>query len=404
MVVRNTWAQNGAPASARRSTGAPCRSTPFTRRASGAGRSRTTRSSSSRTPTPGLAATTATGRSFCWAAPAASPRSNLLGGERRALQVLAQQLVVRLGGRLDERRAGGLGLGLHVGRDLRLGELAEGAVVEVGLHAEEVDDPLQPAGGAGSDGELHRDGLHLEGGLDVGERAAEVGLVVVDAAEDGDGRASRLGQHVVDALGAVVRAVHRGDHQHAAVGNLKRPLGLVDEGGEARGVERVEGPAALLEGLGVDGQREVALLLLGVGVEPRGGTLRAGPPGVGGAEEGLDEGGLPGAVGAEDGEGSCDAGSHFVSGSARVGGVRGDGEGPIHSTDQSGLRRVRVSPSARGTPPARTRAVRARPVPAAPSRGRGAARAGSSPRWSWAGRRTRCAAPACRGRAGCEGT
>ena len=320
MVVRKTWAQKGAAGSGRRSTSVPCRSTPFTRRASGAGRSRTTRSSSSRTPTPGLAATTATGRILCWAAPAASPPSNLLGRERGALEVLAQELVVRLGGRLHERGACGLDLGRHVGRDLGDGELAEGPVVEVRLHREEIDDPLQAASGAGADGELDRDGLHLERGLHVGDGTAEVGLVVVDAPEHGDGRAARFGEHVVDSLGPVVGAVHGRDHQDRAVGHLEGPLRLVDEGREPRGVERIEDPAALLEGLRVDGQGEVALLLLGVGVEARGRALGAGALGVGGAEKGLDESRLPGAVGAEDGERPCDAGSHFVSGSARVGG------------------------------------------------------------------------------------
>jgi hypothetical protein len=226
---------------------------------------------------------------------------DLLGGQRRSLQVLAEQFVVRLGGGLDHGGASGLGLGLHPGRDLRLDVLPEDLVVDMGLHGDEVHQPLQIR--ARADGKVQRDWLHLERALHVGQGALEVGLIVIEPAHHGDGRAPRLGQDVVEPLGPVVGPVHRRHHQHGAVRDLKRPLDLVDEGGEARGVEDVEYPAALLEGLGVDGQGEVTLLLLGICV----------------AQEGLDEGRLPGAVCAEDGERACDARGHFVSGIARVG-------------------------------------------------------------------------------------
>ncbi len=228
---------------------------------------------------------------------------DLLLGQAAALQVPSQELVVGLGRRLEERGAEPLHLVAELRRDLALAPLGEDLrVPEVGLARHQVHVPGQ--GRTDADGDLQGDDLHLERGLDVGEGLAEVGLLVVEPGHDRQRGPSRLRQHVVGALGPVVGAVHRGDGQERTVGHLQRPLDLGEEGGEAGAVEHVEGAPALLEALRVQGEGEVALLLLGLGVEPSGRAVRAGVLGVGHPEERLDERGLARAVGADDGEGA----------------------------------------------------------------------------------------------------
>ena len=241
------------------------------------------------------------------------PAPQLLLVEGAGLEVAAQQLVVGLGGRLQQGGAERRGLGRQLGRHLGLGELAEGlGVDEVGLHGHQVDQP--PAPGPGADGDLQDHRLHLERGLDVGQRLLEVGLLVVDAGDEAEGGDAGVGQHVVGPLGAVVAAVGRRDGHHRAVGHLQRPLHLGEEGGEPRAVEDVEAAAALLERLGVETEREVALLLLGLGVEPRRGAVGAGVAGIGEPEQRLHQGGLAGAVGAEHREGAGHpGGSHGLA-------------------------------------------------------------------------------------------
>ena len=74
MVVLKTWPQKGALGSPAQMVSLPPRSVPATTRSAGEGKSRTARSSSSRTPSPDLAAATATGRNFRARVPADSPR------------------------------------------------------------------------------------------------------------------------------------------------------------------------------------------------------------------------------------------------------------------------------------------------------------------------------------------
>ena len=232
-------------------------------------------------------------------------------GERAALEVLAEELVVRLGRGLDEAGAEPLGVRLEVRRDLPLGPLREGLPVgEVGLHRHEVDEAgaLAPL----RDGEVDGDGLHLERALDVRDRLLEVALLVVHPAHHADRGPARVGEHVVGPLGPVVGAVHGRDREHGAVGDLERPLDLGEERGEARAVEDVEPPPALLEGLRMQRQREVPLLLLRLGVEARGRALGRRPLRVGDAEQRLDERGLAGAVGAQHRERADHAGGGHV--------------------------------------------------------------------------------------------
>ena len=174
--------------------------------------------------------------------------------------------------------------------------------------------PRQP--GPAPMGSCTRHRLHLEGRLDVGERLLEVGLLVIDAGDDAEGGEAGIGQHVIGPLGAVVAAVGRGDGHHRPVGHLQRPLHLGEEGGEARAVEDVEAASALVERLGMETEREVALLLLGLGVEPRRGAVGAGVAGIGEPEQPLHQGRLAGAVGAEHREGADHPGrSHGLAAS-----------------------------------------------------------------------------------------
>ena len=76
--------------------------------------------------------------------------TNLIAGELFAIQVLEDQLVVRLGCRLNQLGAGRLGFGLVFGRDgpfLPFGP-------QVGLHIDQADDALESVGLA--DGNLKR--------------------------------------------------------------------------------------------------------------------------------------------------------------------------------------------------------------------------------------------------------
>jgi hypothetical protein len=257
-------------------------------------------------PTPLFAQATATGRNFCAAAPATTPRrissaEDLVRRERPALEVLAEQLVVGLGRGLHERGAKPLRLVLELGRHVRLGVPREDLRVrEVRLHRDEVDEPLRLA--AAADRELERDGLHLERRLDVRDRLAEVAQLVVEPGDHAHPGAPGVGEHVVGALCPVVRAVGGRDGEERPIRHLERPLDLGQERREPRAVEHVERAPPLLEALGVEGQREVALLLLRLGVEAGGRALGRRPLGVGDAEQRLDEGSLAGAVGAQDRE------------------------------------------------------------------------------------------------------
>ncbi len=81
-----------------------------------------------------------------------------------------------------------------------------------------IDDEVHEPGAlaARADRELQRDRLHLERGLEVGERLLEVGLLVIEPGDHGDRRPAGIGQHVEGALRPVVRAVGGRDGEHRA--------------------------------------------------------------------------------------------------------------------------------------------------------------------------------------------
>jgi hypothetical protein len=111
----------------------------------------------------------------------AEPRAELVGRELGPLEVLLEELVVRLGDRLDQLVARRRDLGGEVGRRLRLLHLL--VLVDPGLAGEQVDDALE--GGLVPDRDLQHGGLHAER-LEVVERVLEARALAVESGDEPD--------------------------------------------------------------------------------------------------------------------------------------------------------------------------------------------------------------------------
>ena len=115
----------------------------------------------------------------------AQPSLDLLLAERSRIEVLLQQLVVALGGRLDQLAAVFLDKLLHFVRDRRLTALAIRRGDE-GLHVQEVDDAPEVL--LGSDRQVERKGPGREVLAHRSHRAVEVGVLLVELVDDDDSR------------------------------------------------------------------------------------------------------------------------------------------------------------------------------------------------------------------------
>ena len=177
-------------------------------------------------------------------------------------EVLLEQLVVGLADLLDQLLAVLLRLGLQVGRNLL--DLVVGAhglvLVDERLHPDQVDDAAELVFRA--DGQLNRDRVALELGLDLRQRPVEVRADAVHLVDEADARHAVLVRLAPHGLGLRLDAGHRVEHRDRAVEDAQRPLHFDREVDVARRVDDVD--AVFLPEAGRRGRRDrdAALLLL----------------------------------------------------------------------------------------------------------------------------------------------
>ena len=149
-------------------------------------------------------------------------------------EVLLEQLVVRLGDRLDHLLAVVLGVRAELGRDLFDVVLrAEGLVLEdEGLHLHEVDDALELV--FGSDRELQGNGVLAELGADLVDHGLEVRADAVHLVDEGDAGNAVLVGLAPHGLGLRLDAADGAEDADRAVEDAQRALDFDGEVDVAR--------------------------------------------------------------------------------------------------------------------------------------------------------------------------
>ena len=207
--------------------------------------------------------------------------------DRAFLEVLGEEVVVGLGGRLRELLPVRLGRVHHLARDVGLLDLAVGG--DEGLHGDQVDD----AGEAGLAPDRHLEGgeASLEALLQRLEGADEVGALAVEAIDDDHARQPVLVGELPHLLRLHLHARHRVDHHDGGARHAEPRAGVGDEVAVSGGVDEVEAMALVVaEGhRGVQGNLALDL----VGIEIGGGgavvDLAEARGRAGGEEDRLDE-------------------------------------------------------------------------------------------------------------------
>ncbi len=210
--------------------------------------------------------------------------------DRAFLQVLREQVVVGLGGGLDQLLAVGLRGLDEIGRDLGLLDLA------VGQHERPHRDQVHHSSEAvlGADRELQRHEPALQPLLQRLERAEEVGPLAIEPVHHDRARQREVVGELPDLLGLDLHARHRVHHHHRGARHPQARARVGHEVAVAGGVDEVE-PVALVVGEADRGvQRDLALDLVGVEVGGRGPVVHTPEPGAGSAceQDRLDQGGL----------------------------------------------------------------------------------------------------------------
>ena len=162
-----------------------------------------------------------------------------LHGRLLALQVLHHQIVVQLADLLHKLCVVELCVVFHIVRDLCHGDVvALLIVVDVGLHLEQVDDPLEIV--FLTDRQLEADGILAEPCLDLLYGIVEVSAQDVHLVDERHTRyvvCVRLAPYV---LGLGLYAALRTEHTHCAVKHAKGTLNLYREVHVARSVDDVD--------------------------------------------------------------------------------------------------------------------------------------------------------------------
>ena len=186
--------------------------------------------------------------------------------ERALLQILVEQLVVRLGGGLHEL----LAILLHAVRELRghrpFHRLAVSAVRD-GLLRDEIHESLEAV--LLAHGQVQRDETALQATRERFERAIEVGALTIEAIDDDRARQIVVVGELPDFLRLDLHARHRVDDDQRRLDDTQPGARVRDEVAVPRSVHEVDPvalPLAVREGR-VD--RDLALDLVGVEVGGR---------------------------------------------------------------------------------------------------------------------------------------
>ena len=174
---------------------------------------------------------------------------------------LLHEVLVVVGELLEQLVAGGLGaLAVLLGDVGVLPVLPHVALPVVGVHVDEVDDPVQV--GLGAPGELQHERVGVEAVDHHLDRALEVGAGAVHLVHEGDAGhvvAVGLAPH---RLGLRLDAGDRVEHRDGAVEHAQAALDLDREVDVAGGVDDVDPVALPLTRGGRGGDRDAALALL----------------------------------------------------------------------------------------------------------------------------------------------
>src|SRR5436190_2434390 len=192
----------------------------------------------------------------------AQRRLDLVLGHLFAVEVLLEDLVVRLADLLDQLLAEVLRVVEHVRRDVADDEVGAHRLVLVGhrLHANEVDDAEELV--LAADRQVERDGVAPELAGDLLERPLEVRADAVHLVDEADARDAVLVGLAPDGLRLRLDAGDRVEHRDRAVEDAQRALdfgGEVDVAGRVDDVDAVLAPEA---GRGGGGNRDPPLLFL----------------------------------------------------------------------------------------------------------------------------------------------
>src|SRR3989449_280292 len=167
--------------------------------------------------------------------------------QRLPLEVLVQQVVRRLAGRLDDALAGVRHLVLHLRGDLQDLELRPlRFLLEADrLHLHEVDHPEEMLLAPPGDLDRHRTGVQTR--LHHAHTAIEVGALAVHLVDEGDARDLVLVRLPPDRLGLGLDTTDRAEHADRTVQHAQQPLYLgreVDVAGRVDDVDAVIAPEA----------------------------------------------------------------------------------------------------------------------------------------------------------------
>ena len=142
-----------------------------------------------------------------------------------------------------------------------------GAVVAVGLHVDEVDHAADVV--LGADRDLGRDDVLAEGGLELVERAEEVGALAVEHVHEDHPREVELGGALPQARRRDLDAHHGVDDEDGRLADAQRAERVGDEAGLTGRVDQVDLAVVPLERAEVRADRHLPRLLVGVGVRDR---------------------------------------------------------------------------------------------------------------------------------------
>src|SRR2546428_4981945 len=196
----------------------------------------------------------------------AQPALNFLLVQRARVEVLLEERVVGLGGRLDQLAAVLVDDLLHVVGDRGLSPLAVARRHER-LQVQQVDDATEILFAA--DGQMERERSRRQMLTHRGDRAVEIGMLLVELVDDHDPGFARAVAELPRDLGADRKVVVGTDHDNSTFGGAEPAEHLPREVEEPGGVEDVDLEAVVLGEAHAEVDRDLAPLFLGLKVHGR---------------------------------------------------------------------------------------------------------------------------------------